>query len=233
MKNLVLIFVVFLVGLYLGACAPTYKEARQDIMVPVQRPVQQEKQRTPGSLFEEQGRFSLMFVDKKGRNVGDVVTVKIVETSSASNSTNTETGKKTEMSAGITGFLGMEKRYPTQRHPYFNPFGSITGGMDSSFQGSGTTERKNAILATVTATVVEVLPNENLKIMGSREIVVNNERQLITLTGVIREKDIADDNTILSTYIADARIYYTGSGDLSESQRKGWLGRLLEVVWPF
>lgn len=222
-------YLVLFICLAVSSCAPTYREAK-DEMAPLSRPTARPVQREPGSLFSDHAKLSSIFVDKKGRSVGDVITVKIVETSSASNSTDTQVGRKNQMQAGVNSFLGLQN-YPF--HHYFNPFGQVTGSFDGSFQGGGKTERKNSVLGTITATVIEVLPNENLKIQGSREIIVNNERQLLTISGVVREKDIADDNTVLSTYLADAKIYYTGSGDLAETQRQGWLGRLLGIIWPF
>jgi len=226
-------YIVFLMLLLaLNACAPTYREAKHEVR-PITPPIVTKPDiKEPGSLFSDSAKLATIFVDKKARNVGDVVTVKVIETSSASNTTDTQTQKKSDISAGISSFLGLEK-YPYTKHSYLNPFGGVSGNFGSTFQGSGKTERKNSVLGTITATIIEVLPNENLRIMGSREVIVNNERQLLTISGVIREKDIADDNTVLSTSIADAKIYFTGSGDLTEGQRQGWLSRILGVIWPF
>ncbi len=85
----------------------------------------------------------------------------------------------------------------------------------------------------MSARIIQVLPNGNLVLRGSQEILVNNEKQYITIQGVVRPVDIGTDNTVLSTYIADARIDYTGEGDLSRKQREGWLSRFIDVVWPF
>jgi flagellar L-ring protein precursor FlgH len=70
-------------------------------------------------------------------------------------------------------------------------------------------------------------------IEGNREVRVNNENQIITLTGMVRPRDISSDNMILSTYIADARISYSGSGIVNDRQKPGWLSRILDVIWPF
>lgn len=223
-------YLLAIVGLFfLSSCAPTYMEAKQEMM-PIPRPQTQPAMKEPGSLFSDQAKFASMFVDKKGRSIGDVITIKIVESSSASNSTDTQTGRKSDLQAGVSSFLGLQN-YPF--HHYLTPFGPVAGNFQNSFQGGGKTERKNTVLGTITATVVEVLPNENLRVMGSREVVVNNEKQLLTISGIVREKDIADDNTVLSTYLAEAKIYYTGSGDLAENQRRGWLSRILGTIWPF
>ena len=81
--------------------------------------------------------------------------------------------------------------------------------------------------------VREVFPNGNLYIEGKKEIIINNERQYIILSGVIRPEDIQTDNSITSDLIADARIEYSGRGVLADKQRPGWAGRILDYVWPF
>jgi flagellar L-ring protein precursor FlgH len=105
--------------------------------------------------------------------------------------------------------------------------------MKNSFDGSGETSRNETMTASITARVMEVTPNGNLFIKGTRQVKVNNENQIITLTGLIRPVDVSPDNTVLSSYIADAKIEYTGSGPVSDKQRPGWLLRAIDFVWPF
>ena len=85
----------------------------------------------------------------------------------------------------------------------------------------------------MTARIVDILPNGNLVIQGNREVRVNHENQIITLTGLVRPRDISADNVVLSTYLADARISYSGSGIINERQRPGWLTRVMGKIWPF
>lgn len=192
-----------------------------------------------GSLWQDDGVFSDMFDLPKARRVGDIVTIKIVESSKATNKANTLTERDSSLTAKIDAFLGLEKKYLDPSHPGysagrdFNPFGEIKGGMTSTFDGTGTTSRSGDLTAYLTARVTGVMSNGNLMIEGSREIEVNNEKQFITLAGVIRTRDIAADNVILSTYISGARITYSGSGVIDERQRPGWLANLLNQVWPF
>lgn len=172
-------------------------------------------------------------MDPKARRIGDIVTVSIVESSTATNDADTKTERKSSIAAQVESFLGMEKGFPTGNHPNWNPFGSIKAGMQNDYDGSGTTKRSGKMAASMTARVVGILPNGNLKIVGTREVTVNNETQLITLSGMIRPRDISPDNVILSTYIADAQISYTGDGVVNAKQRPGWLASILDVVWPF
>lgn len=185
-----------------------------------------------GSLWRDRGDIGELFINAKARRLGDIVTIKIVENSSATNKASTNTDRSSTMSAGLEGFFNMEKRFPADQ-PFFNPFSGVKAGINSEFEGTGATQRSGALTAYMTARVVEILPNGNLIIEGNREVRVNAENQMITLTGVIRPRDISADNVIQSTYIADARIAYSGTGVLNDRQRPGWLTRVFDKVWPF
>jgi flagellar L-ring protein precursor FlgH len=169
------------------------------------------------SLFNGSGRS--MFSDVKAFNVGDIVTIIITETSSATSTANTSTSKESNTSVG-PGTGKILKQFPPL-----------------SFQGSGantaagTTARTGTLIASMTARVVRVLPNGNLEIEGMREIMVNSENQKMVLTGTVRAVDIAPDNTIRSTFIADAKIRYEGKGIIGQKQREGVISRLLH--WLF
>jgi len=175
------------------------------------------------------------FQDLRAFKVGDLVTVNIVETSKANKKAATKTGRSSSIDAGITNLLG----YETKMRKWgglpkaFDNTAMFKASMANSFDGSGSTSRDETMTASITARVMEVLPNGNLYIRGTRQIKVNNEVQYITLSGLIRPYDISPDNTVLSTYIADAKIEYTGKGPVSDKQRPGWLIRLLDYVWPF
>jgi flagellar L-ring protein FlgH len=185
-----------------------------------------------GSLFDPNAALGDLFINPKARRIGDLVTIRIVENSNAANHASTNTERNSSLSAGIEGFFNAEKRFAADR-PFFNPFSNVSGSMNSEFEGTGATKRSGALTAFMTARIVDVTPNGNLFIEGNREVRVNNENQMMTLTGIIRPRDISADNVIRSTYIADARIAYSGKGVLDERQRPGWLARILDVVWPF
>ena len=195
-----------------------------------------------GSLWQENGVFSDMFKDAKAWNVGDIVTIKIEESSKATNKANTKTGRSSSLEAGIDTLFGLEDWYEDEvldrvsdKWPKINPFGnpSVKGSMSSDFDGSGTTTRSGDLSAYMTAQITEVMPNGNFKIVGTREVMVNNENQLIILSGVIRPRDVSPDNIVLSTFISNARIAYSGSGIVDDRQRPGWLANLLNTIWPF
>ena len=195
-----------------------------------------------GSLYEAQSSFNGFFIDTKARKVGDIVTVKISESSKATNSADTKTGRTSSLEAGIETLFGTEEWYRDEvldnipsKLPKPDPFGnpSVKGSMTSDFDGSGSTSRSGDLSAFITCRVTQVMPNGNLKIVGSREVLVNHETQMIILSGIIRPRDIDDDNIILSTFISGAKIAYSGSGIVNDRQRPGWLANLLNSVWPF
>ncbi|UCF86179.1 MAG: flagellar basal body L-ring protein FlgH [Desulfobacteraceae bacterium] len=185
-----------------------------------------------GSLWHDNGPLSDLFINPKARRVGDIITVKIVESSKASNKASTNAGRNSSISAGIDNFFGLEQDYPSSRR-FFSPFGRVKADFESAFDGKGTTTRSGDLTAYITARVTEVLPSGNLQIAGSREVTVNNERQFITLSGIVRPRDISPGNVILSTYISDARIAYSGVGIIDDRQRPGWMTRILNTIWPF
>ena len=194
--------------------------------------------RSEGSLFSESARMDL-FSDMKARRVGDIITINIVENSRASKNATTSTGRSNSVTAATRALVGYENpaNIPAVGSVFdsigFNNAIGIDGSYNSSFSGSGATARTESMTARMSARVIQVLPDGNLVIRGSQEILVNNEKQYITVQGVVRPADIGADNTVLSTYMADSRIDYSGQGDLSRKQREGWLSRFLDVVWPF
>ena len=195
-----------------------------------------------GSLYEARSSFNSFFIDTKARQMGDIVTVKISESSKATNSADTKTGRTSSLEAGIDTLFGTEEWYRDEvldripsKLPKPDPFGnpSVKGSMTSDFDGSGSTSRSGDLSAFITCRVTQVMPNGNLKIVGSREVLVNHETQMIILSGVIRPRDIDDENIILSTFVSDAKIAYSGSGIVNDRQRPGWLANLINSVWPF
>jgi flagellar L-ring protein precursor FlgH len=166
-----------------------------------------------------------LFADLKARNVGDIVTINIVESASASKNATTSTARNSDIEASWSGVLSKLS-------------GDWVGsdqkaGFATSFDGKGETTRKSSLNAYITAQVVQVLPNGNLAIHGSRQVQVNNENQFINIQGVVRSEDISSNNIVLSTFIADAKIELSGRGVVSDKQRVGWLTRILDWVWPF
>ncbi|HAN95817.1 MAG: flagellar basal body L-ring protein FlgH [Limnochordia bacterium] len=160
-----------------------------------------------------------MFADRKARRPGDLVTVIIVEQAQARQTATTSTGKDSEVSVGPGGGV-LADLIPLLR----------LGGGDS-FSADGAVTRGGSLTAKITTKVVETYANNTLRIEGRQKIVVNGEEQEIVLTGLVRGEDIAPDNTVLSTFVADAEISFVGTGIVGEKNKPGLLTRLFN--WLF
>ena len=185
-----------------------------------------------GTIWRGEQVSNTFYVDQRAKAIGDIITVNIVEVSQASEAATTDTTRKGTVDMGISNFFGQETKY-VQNHPYINPAHLITANSQNDFCGAGTTTRSGSLSATISAKVVDVLPSGNLAIEGKRELYINNEKKEILLQGVVRPRDIAYDNSVLSTQVADAKMIYTGIGVVGDKQRPGWLTRVLDLVWPF
>ena len=175
------------------------------------------------SLYQEQ-TFRPLTADNKAFRVGDVLTVQVFENSSASASADTGTRRKNDVSAQLS---------LNRKNVNGNPVGGnaeVGIGIGGDFDGGGRTQRANRILATLTVTVLEVLPSGELKVAGEQQLAVNEERQQVTLEGRVRPQDISESNVVMSTRIADARITYLGQGDVTERQRRSWWRKFADTI---
>jgi flagellar L-ring protein FlgH len=230
MKRYTFLMIIFPLAGLLSGCFPFEQSriAQEPFNVDrVHRYRQPRVDAQPAGTIYRSDQNSNFFGDQRARMLGDIVTVKIVEVSQASEKATTDTGRDSAMSAGIDSLLGKEKLLPG------SPASLIKANTSSSFAGTGETTRTGSVTATIAARVVEVLPTGNLAVEGKREIYVNNEKKEILLQGIVRPRDIAADNSIYSTQVADAKILLTGIGVVGEKQRPGWLTRIFDGIWPF
>ena len=167
-------------------------------------------------LYDEQSYRGLA-EDRKAVRVGDIITVQVFEQSSASTTTDTSTQRTNALGAGLSITAGGVQRG-----------GSIS--QSGSFDGGGTTQRANKLLVTLSVTVRQVLPNGDLVVHGEQSLTVNKEQHKVALDGRVRPQDVASDNTVLSTRLADAHIEYIGDGDLSDRQTRAWWRHLLDIL---
>ncbi|MCF6186106.1 MAG: flagellar basal body L-ring protein FlgH [Desulfobulbaceae bacterium] len=218
------------VFLLVGGCANPNTEVMQ-VPEPLEPPVVKHTgPMSAGAIWT--GDESNWIADLRAQNVGDIVTVIILEKASASKEASTETGRDSGIKAGFPSFFGLEKTVVVN-NPNLDPSNLIEANIQNTFKGSGKTTRKEDLLATLTTQVVKVYPNGNMKIRGGKSVVVNNENQIIYLTGIIRPYDVSAANEVDSSKILNAQIAYTGKGIISDKQRPGWLGRIVDRVWPF
>lgn len=166
------------------------------------------------SLYREE-TFQPLAADRKAFRVGDVLTVQVLESSTASTTTDTRTRRTNEL-AGVVGKVDDARQY------------GGTLSVHGAFDGGGATQRSNKLLATISVTVREVLPGGDLRVAGEQDLTVNQERHRVTVGGIVRPQDVSSDNVVVSTRLADAHIQYLGDGDLSDRQRRAWWRRLAD-----
>jgi flagellar L-ring protein FlgH len=165
--------------------------------------------------------------DQRARHVNDLITVRVVESISASGSADSAVTKAGSASAGVPSLFGLEKKLPAM----IDPTSLASLKHDTTFKGAGTTSRASDLTATITARVSEVLPNGDLVVEGVREIEINGDRQIVVLTGVARTADVGPGNVVLSTTLGQLQIKYFGRGLIKDSLAPGFLIRMLNKIF--
>ena len=191
---------------------------------------------------------SFMFFDEKARDVGDLVTVVIVEQTRAEGDARTETESERTINASLSSDVGFQKLIsspirglmrifgfddPGTTRPEGEAVNFVQSGMQNDFIGEGLTSRSGRFTGVITCRVIGVLPKGILHIRGRRSVVVNHEAQYISLEGLVRQEDLTIENQVLSNSVAEMRLAYDGLGVLDDKQRPGWMARVIDWVYPF
>lgn len=181
-----------------------------------------------GSLYQS-GSMDL-FNDIKARRVGDIITVKLQEVTSAKKNATTGADKSDVSNISAPRLLG-------------GTLGAAIGGVnflgDTSlesthkFKGKGDASQSNSIKGDISVTVTEIIPNGNLVVRGEKWVTINQGEEVVRFAGIVRPSDITTDNTIPSTKVADARIIYSGDGVVNEATQQGWMSRFFSKYWPW
>jgi len=177
------------------------------------------------SLFGDAGGSSSLYQDRKPRRastIGDILTVLVTESTTASNSSNISTAKSTSTNIGSQNGTGGLSIIPG--------FG-LTGGATADFTGDGSTARSQQLQARVSVTVVGLKSNGDLILEGSRTIEINGEREVIYLSGALNPKIIPATNIIESFRISDLQVSYKGKGVLQEASRPGFFVRFINWIF--
>ncbi len=212
--------VTVVMALLLAACqAPMARHAQQD-WAPAEPPRAEPTMAQPGAIFQT-GHSRNWFLDQRARQVGDTVSVILMERTDASKQAGTNTSKGSSVSVPVGALLGSDLDINT----------SISG--NTKFDGKGSSSQSNRLTGSITVTVSEVLANGNLKVRGEKWVTINQGEEFIRLAGTIRPEDINGDNSIPSFKVADARIMYSGKGAVADSNKMGWLTRFFNSgFWP-
>jgi len=218
-KNLVLLIVTVMVA---SGCI-TIRQAEESYdPPPPAAPVYGEP--TSGAIYNN-GADVRLFEDRKAGRVGDILTVRLQESTNASKNSATSTSKATEVELANPVVSGTP--ITTNGIPLFQ--GTLSG--DSSFDGTGSSSQSNSLLGDITVTVVERLGNGNLRIRGEKWVTLNQGREFIRLSGIIRPDDIEPDNSLYSYRIANAQITYSSKGVLAAANRMGFISRFFNSVF--
>ena len=237
MKNIIPVLGFAFLAVSLVSCAggPNLGNPSEDVLT---EPIFEDTEKYipwDGSLWPGETSENLLFADTKAKQVGDIVTVELEENFESSNSATTGITKDSEIDLGVTTILGLPNDYGMTNFlglgNSYDP--TVRAESSRSTNGAGTTTRGGSMTGTLAAIIKQELPNGIFRIEGRRTVTVNNEDQMMILTGLIRRVDIRFGNTISSQQIANANIVYTGKGVISDEQNVGWLMRFFAWVWPF
>jgi flagellar L-ring protein precursor FlgH len=188
---------------------------------------------TQGAIFQAGQEISL-FEDAKARRLGDIITIVLVEQTTASKKADTNASKTQDTQLDNPTILGAPLSFnmPGGSKRDLNLGTTLSGSR--SFAGAGDSSQSNKLQGNVTVTVAEVLTNGNLVVRGEKRLTINQGDEYIRFSGIVRPSDIGPDNTVLSTLVADAKISYTGKGMLDDSNSSGWLASIFNSKWwPF
>jgi len=215
----------------LAGCASIEDKGDEDYFAiePIEYPdVTRSSAPATGSLYAGNRSMSL-FADVRARQIGDIVSVVLVEATSAAKSADTALDKGSDISITDPTIFGAPVTINDGRYNLGSSLNS-----ESSFQGEGSSNQSNSLNGSIAVQVSRVLPNGNLVVQGEKWIKINQGDEYIRLRGIIRPQDLTDRNTIPSTLVADARISYSGTGPLNQSNNPGWLTRFfMSPLMPF
>ena len=179
-----------------------------------------------GSLF--QSGSMLLFEDPKPHRIGDILTIKLNEKTSASKSAGTSTTKEDELVMANPTMFGVS---PTFKG---NNVLEMNVAPEREFAGEADSSQSNSLTGEITVTVVDILPNGNLVVQGEKWFTLNQGKEYIRIAGVVRPQDVAPNNSLPSSKLADAQIAYSGEGFLADANNQGWFGQFMNGKWwPF
>ena len=201
---------------------------QEQVILPMAQPPQPAN---ANSLWKVGART--FFGDQRAARVGDILTVQIDIDDSARTQNTTTTSRTSGQTMGVPHLFGLESSLGKMLPGGFDPSAAIETASTSNKAGAGAVTRSEKISLTIAAVVTGVLPNGNMIIQGTQEVMTNGELRRLTVSGIVRPEDISAANTIRHTQIAEARIAYGGRGDISRVQKTPAGQGLVEAFSPF
>lgn len=231
------LILVFAIGALLLGCN-NIEPKRDPLYAPAMPVVPQEPPVGNGAIYQS-GHGMSWFEDMRARRVGDLLTIRLVEKTTGTKKAETKVNKENTNTIDRTQVLGVT---PSKEVPGIIPFvpdgSNFTLDTDlhsnHEFEGKGDVKQNNFLSGEITVTVVEVLPNGNMKVRGEKRIGINKGNEYIKLSGIVRPQDIDTNNTVPSTKVADPTIVYIGDGEVHDSNAMGWLAKFfVSALMPF
>lgn len=177
-----------------------------------------------GGIFQASYGYAPLTSGARAAMVGDIITIQLVESTQASKSTAANTSRDGDI--GLT---------PPATGIFSKLFSSsdVAASGSQGFKGTGGASQSNSLSGEITVTVAQVFPNGTMLVKGEKALTLNRGDEYIQISGLIRQGDISPTNTVLSTRVADAKITYTGKGEIARASRQGWLQRFFSMISPF
>ena len=178
-----------------------------------------------GSIWAKRGKnMRALYADDVAHQIGDILTIKITEDSKVDNKAKRDLKKETDRSNTFNGDIG--------GFADLGEFG-LTAKSGNELKSKADYKDERSFEDLITVVVIDVLPNRNLVIMGTRSRNIAGDIQTIEVSGIVRPSDIAFDNTVKSEQVADFRIVTKNTGVAAPYTKPGWLGTILDKIWPF
>lgn len=178
-----------------------------------------------GSIWAKRSKdMKAVYADDVARQIGDILTIRISEASKVDNKAKRDLQKETDRSTTFNGVLG--------KFADIGDFG-MTAGSGNELKSKADYKDERKFEDRVTVVVMDILPNHNLVVMGSRTRDIAGDIQTIEVSGIVRPSDVSFDNTVLSEQIADFHILTKNSGVSAPYTKPGWFGKILDLIWPF
>lgn len=214
-----------------GGCSTYIEDRASEAFEPVFPTVSLMPDTTPktGAIYQV-GQGGLFSKDQRARKVGDILTVDFNEVFAATKAQTAASSKSDSFELALP--IGLPNLL-TGGLANGNADNALTSSTAQAFTGSGNAAQSNSLTGRLSVTVVRIFDNGNLGILGQKELTLNNGKEYIRLSGIVRQEDISAENTVLSNRLADAQISYTGAGDFADSSKKGWLSRAMRTISPF
>ena len=232
-----------LLSLVLSGCSTYIENKKAEDFIPIHQEISfDEKDNTiDGAIYNEKSS-GFFASDRRAKNIGDILTITLNESLSASKSTTNTTSKADTFGVTLPPLFSNGAATQSAANQLDNKLGIGNGGVDStdfaaganqSFSGAGTAAQSNSLTGSMTVTVVRVYPNGNLEVKGQKKLILNDGSEYLRLSGIVRPEDISANNTISSSSIADDKITYTNAGVYAISTKPGWLSKIFREITPF